>query len=113
MSEKGPRLLVVSGDPDRRERWARMLAETGYDVARCVGPTVTCAIVQGRRCPLLEEADLALYDQDAFIPRLARMLGARNGYHASVLVAQDDERGRPTSLRRLGSFAAGCFGTPR
>ena len=113
MSEKGPRLLVVSGDPDRRERWARVLAETGYEVSRCVGPTATCAIVQGKRCPLLEEADIALYDQDAYIPRLARMLGARDGYRASILVAQDDEHGRPAALRRVEASTAGCFGTPR
>ena len=113
MSEKGRRLLVVSGDPDRRERWARVLAETGHDVGRCVGPTANCAILQGKRCPLLEEADIALYDQEAYIPRLARMLGARHGYRASVLVAQDDEHGRPATLRRTGSLAAGCFGTPR
>lgn len=110
---KGPRLLVVSADPDRRERWARVLAETDHDVSRCVGPTVTCAIVQGKRCPLLEETDIALYDQDAYIPRLARMLGTRHGYRASILVAEDDERGRPAALRRPGSLAAGCFGTPR
>lgn len=113
MSEKRPRLLVVSGDPDRRERWARVLTETGYDVSRCVGPTVTCAIVQGKRCPLLDEADIALYDQGAYVPRLARMLGARHGYRASILVAQDDEHGQPAALRRTGSLAAGCFGTPR
>lgn len=113
MSEKRPRLLVVSGDPDRRERWARLLAETGSEVARCVGPSVNCAILKGTRCPLLEEADIALYDKDAYIPRLARMLGARHGYRASVLVAQDDEHGRPATLRRVGSLAAGCFGTPR
>lgn len=113
MSEKGPRLLVVSGDPDRRERWARVLAETGYDVARCAGPASSCAIMEGRRCPLLEEADVALYDRDAFIPRLARVLGARHGYHASVVVGQDDEHGRPALLRRVRSSATGCFGTPR
>ncbi len=113
MNEQGPRLLVVSGDPDRRERWARVLAETGYDVARCVGPTVTCAIVQGTRCPLLMEADIAVYDREAFIPRIARTLGSRDLYRATVLVAQDDERGRPAALRRNGPHAAGCFGTPR
>lgn len=113
MDTTASRLLVVSGDPGRRERWARALAETGYDVSRCVGPTGTCAIVLGKRCPLLEEADLAVYDQDAYIPRLARVLGAHPGYQVSVFVAQDDEHGRPAALRRTGSIAAGCFGTPR
>lgn len=112
MNGNAPYLLVVSGDPDRRERWARVLAETGYEVARCAGPAVSCAIVDGTRCPLLEEADLALYDQDAFIPRLARVLGARHGYDASIVVAQDDDRGRPALLRRVGRSVAGCFGSP-
>ena len=115
MSENGPRLLVVSGDADRRERWARALAETGYDVARCVGPGVSCAIVQGVRCPLLAEADIAVYDRDAFIPRIARVLGATHEHRALVLVAEDDELGRPATLRRVGSSTStvGCFGSLR
>ena len=108
-----PRLLVVSGDADRRERWAAVLAETGYDVSRCAGPATSCAIVEGRRCPLLEEADLALYDAGSFVPRLARVLGRQHGYRASVLVAQDDADGRPAALRRGGDTTPGCFGSPR
>ena len=108
-----PHLLVVSGDPERRERWAAVLAETGYEVGRCVGPAGSCAIVEGRRCPLLDEADLALYDADAYAPRLARILGRHHGYRASILVAEDDANGRPAALRRSGGAIPGCFGSPR
>ena len=108
-----PHLLVVSGDPDRRERWAAVLAETGYEVARCAGPATSCAIVDGRRCPLLEAADLALYDAEAYVPRLARTLGRHHGYRATILVAQDDANGRPAALRQSGGAVPGCFGSPR
>lgn len=112
MSTYVRRLLVVSGDPERRERWAAVLAETGYDVARCAGPAAaSCAIVDGRRCPLLEEADLALYDTVAYVPRLARVLGRQHGYRASVLVAQDDADGRPAAVRRNVVTGPGCFGS--
>jgi hypothetical protein len=107
-----PHLLVVSADPERRERWAAVLAETGYEVARCAGPATSCAIADGHRCPLLEEADLALYDAEAYVPRLARVLGRQHGYRATVLVAQDDANGRPAAVRR-GDAAPGCFGSPR
>lgn len=109
---EAPRLLVVSGDADRRERWARVFAEAGYDIARCVGPAVTCAILQGRRCPLLDEADIALYDRESYVPRLARALGGRPPYHAFVLVAEDDAAGQPTAVRRrTGSAGIACFGS--
>lgn len=104
------RLLVVSGDADRRERWARVFAEAGYDLARCVGPAVNCAILHGRRCPLLDEADIALYDRDSFAPAIARALGGRQ-YKAFVLVAEDDAAGRPTAVRRTGSAGIACFGS--
>lgn len=113
MRTQAPYLLVVSGDPDRRERWAAVLAETGHDVVRCAGPATGCAIVDGRRCPLLDEADLALYDAEAYVPRLARVLGRPHEYRATVLVAQDDVNGRPAALRRSGGTAPGCFGAPR
>ena len=112
MSTYVPHLLVVSGDPERRERWAAVLAETGYEVARCAGPATSCAIVAGRRCPLLDEADLAVYDADAYAPGLARILGRQHGYRATVLVAQDDANGRPAALRRSGGTSPGCFGSP-
>lgn len=112
MSSYVPRLLVVSGDAERRERWAGALMETGYEVGRCAGPATSCAIVEGRRCPLLDEADLALYDADAFVPRVARVLGRAHGYRATVLVAQDDANGRPAALRRGGGTVPGCFGSP-
>lgn len=100
-------LLVVSGDADRRERWTRVFAEAGYDVARCVGPSVSCAILRGRRCQLLDEADIALYDWASFAPPIARALGGRQ-YKAFVLVAEDDAAGRPTAVRRTG---IACFGS--
>lgn len=103
---------MVSADPDRRERWARVFAEAGYDIALCAGPTVSCAILQRRRCPLLDEADIALYDRESYVPPLARALGGRPPYRAFVLVAEDDAAGRPTAVRRrTGSAGIACFGS--
>ncbi len=103
-------LLVVSGDADRRERWTRTFADAGYDIARCVGPSVSCAILQGRRCQLLDEADIALYDRSSFAPPIARALGGRQ-YETFVLVAEDDPAGRPAAIRRAGSAGIACFGS--
>ena len=69
------RALVVARDPETREGWARSLEATGMDVMRCVGPAVSCPLVHdGARCPLLDDAELALYDEgtltDEFIGRL-------------------------------------------
>lgn len=112
MGSAARRLLVVSADPDRRERWGRVFAEVGYDIASCEGPTASCAILHGRRCPLLDEADVAVYDRESYVPSIARALGRCSPYRAFVLVAQDDADGRPTAVRR-GTSSAGiaCFGS--
>jgi hypothetical protein len=57
------RILVVSGEPDVREGWARYFEVCGLHVIRCAGPEAThCALEQGAHCPLLDEADAAYYD---------------------------------------------------
>ena len=106
-----PRLLVVSADADRRERWARTFADTGYEITRCAGPGASCAIIQGHRCPLLAGADIALYDRASFAPPIARALGGRQPYDGVVLVAEDDAAGRPSAVRRAGRSGAACFGS--
>lgn len=106
-----PRLLVVSADAGRRERWARVFAGTGYDIACCAGPGASCAILQGRRCPLLAGADIALYDRVSFAPPIARALAAPQPYDAVVLVAEDDAAGRPSAVRRAGRPGTACFGS--
>jgi len=106
-----PRFLVVSADADRRERWARAFAETGYDITRCAGPGVSCAILQGHRCSLLAEADIALYDQASFAPPISRAVSGRQPYDAVVLVAEDDAAGRPSAVRRVGRSGIACFGS--
>ncbi len=106
-----PRLLVVSADVDRRERWARGFSDTGYEITRCAGPGASCAILQGHRCPLLAEADIALYDRASFAPPIARALGGRQPYDGVVLVAEDDAAGRPSAVRRAGRSGTACFGS--
>lgn len=106
-----PRLLVVSADAGRRERWARVFAETGYDITCCAGPGASCPVLQRRRCSLLAEADIALYDRASFVPPIARAVAAFEPYDAVVLVGEDDAAGRPSGVRRVGHSGFPCFGS--
>ncbi|HZC31406.1 MAG TPA: hypothetical protein VE261_07800 [Gaiellaceae bacterium] len=84
-----PRAVVVAHDPHIREGWARSLEATGMEVARCAGPTVSCALLRGdARCALLDAAGLALY-QEALLtePFLTRLAAARP---AAMVVATRD-----------------------
>ena len=57
------KVLVVSGDPEVREGWARYFETRGSAVIRCAGPEAThCALAHGAHCPLLEDVDVAYYD---------------------------------------------------
>ena len=59
--------LVVSGDPDTRDRWTHWLARAGLEILSCRGPTarLPCPRLDGRPCPLREIADLAVVDVGA------------------------------------------------
>ncbi|HET8569992.1 MAG TPA: hypothetical protein VFM93_13510 [Candidatus Limnocylindria bacterium] len=104
------RTLVVSSDPDRRERWARDLADVDPDPLRCGGPRVSCALLSGGDCALLREADLALYDRDDYLPELARRISA--GVRCAAVIVAEDGPARSLIHGRLaprgGTF--GCFG---
>ncbi len=81
--------LVASGEPARRRDWARLFEAEGERVVACSGPLVDCPLARGElRCPLLDAADMALYDLDAvtaeFLPTLLRAYPQR-----SLLFARD------------------------
>ena len=81
--------VVVARDPEVRDDWARVLEAGGMKVARCAGPTVSCIVLRdGTRCPLLEEAGIALYHEsvlcDGFEDRL-RVVGT----HAMAVATRD------------------------
>jgi hypothetical protein len=66
------RILIVSGDPDVREGWARYFEARGLGVVRCAGPEAThCALERGAHCPLLDEADAAYYHDACMTDELA------------------------------------------
>ncbi len=73
-SRPSPRAVVVAGDGEMREGWARSLEAAGMHVTRCAGPLGACHLRSGARCPILDEADLALYHEavltDAFAERI-------------------------------------------
>lgn len=77
-SSRTPRpmsVLVMSGDAERRGRWASFFEEQGMRTIRCAGPEVTaCALDLGMRCPLHQEADLIFYDEDSVSPWLEEQL---------------------------------------
>lgn len=66
--------LVVSGDPEIRADWARYFEGLGMRTLRCVGPQVTCALLEGSSCPLHAEADIAVYDGTAITPEFTLRL---------------------------------------
>ena len=68
-------VLVMSGDPIRRNDWAKFFEEQGMRTIRCAGPeATTCALEIGQSCPLHQEADLIFYDEESVTPRLEEQL---------------------------------------
>lgn len=80
--------LVVSADPAVRADWARHFEALGMRSLRCVGPAVLCALADGLRCPLHEEADVAIYDRAALTPEFMLKL-ARVRRSLPVFIATD------------------------
>jgi hypothetical protein len=77
-SPKPRKILVVSGDPDVREGWARYFEARELEVVRCAGPQAThCALERGAHCPLLDEVDVAYYDNACVTEELAADLVKR------------------------------------
>jgi hypothetical protein len=57
------RVLVVHHDIDLADQEVESLRRLGYEVEQCSGPTAnTCPVLNGRSCPLAEEADVLIYD---------------------------------------------------
>jgi hypothetical protein len=66
---------VVSADPAVRADWARYFEALNMRTLRCVGPQILCVLLDGgARCPLHEEADLAIYDRGTLTPELTLKL---------------------------------------
>jgi hypothetical protein len=102
---QGPRrprtALVVSADPAVRADWARHFEGLGMRTIRCVGPRVTCALLDDERCPLHDDADLAVYDRAALTPELTLKL-AGIGDEFPLVFASDrlDAEGRHEAVVR-------------
>ena len=105
--------LIVSADPEIRSDWAHYFESIGMRTLRCVGPEVLCALIDGARCPLHEEADLAVYDRATVTPELTLKL-IRAGRNLAIAFAVDhlDAAGRHepriTSIASQGPDA--CVG---
>jgi hypothetical protein len=65
----------MSGDGERRARWAEFFEEQGMRTIRCAGPeATTCALEIAKSCPLHAEADLIFYDEESVTQRLEEQL---------------------------------------
>lgn len=120
-------IVVVNADAEQRRDWAAGLQSDVTRVLGCAGPLVTCALLRDlASCPLLDEADLAVYDTASLtpglVPRLALahpdvpLLFARDergtdGRHQPVVVAASGpiDRGR---VARLASDSARLIPPP-
>lgn len=108
--------LVVSADPEVRADWARYFERIGMRTSRCVGPQITCALLDGDRCPLHDGSDLAIYDRDALTPEFTLKL-MRASRSLSIAFARDqrDDAGHHEPLV-TGVMSAGrshaCIGLP-
>lgn len=83
---------MVASDPEVRDDWARALEATGMEVMRCAGPTIGCVILrEGCRCPLLDEAGVAIYHEAVLSDRFEDRLRAV-GTKAMVVATRDRHR---------------------
>ena len=80
--------LIVSADPEIRADWVGYFESIGMRTLRCVGPQVQCVLLDGVRCPLHEEADLAVYDRATLTPELTLKL-IRAGRNLAIAFADD------------------------
>lgn len=115
-SALGRRLVVVSADPERRTRWAGYFESEGARTMRCAGPEVACALARGLlRCPLLDDADGAVYDAAAVTPEF--LIGLVRRYpNLNLAFARDTDQpgGQPIIERvnrRKTSAIDECFGS--
>lgn len=87
-----PRAVVVAPDAEIRDDWARALEAAGMQVTRCAGPTVSCVILRdGCRCPLLDEAGVAIYHEAGLSERFEAALRGV-GTRAMVVATRDRHR---------------------
>jgi len=108
----------VSADPAIRADWVRCFEALGMRTRRCVGPQVLCVLLEGgRRCPLHEETDLAVYDKSALTPELIlRLLRASRSIPIAFATDRLDPAGRHepfiTSVASHGRADDYCVGLP-
>ncbi len=93
-------VLLVEPDEGDRERLGSWLEKTGFGVMECRGPDrldYACLGVQGRPCPLVDTADLAILDlrllSDAFPWRAPSLLLLRYYLNAGKPVLLLDTHG--------------------
>lgn len=108
--------LVVSADPDVRGDWAGYFEGLGLRSLACAGPSPRCALLEQGSCPLLQQADVAVYDRSTLTPQLTLRL-VRTSRAVPIAFARDqrDEHGHHQPLvTGVASRArtTACIGIP-
>lgn len=102
-------VVVVQRDEETARRYAGWLADEGHAATFCPGPTAPdyrCAFLRDGRCPLLERADLGVYDpwldRDRYEANSADLvLALRGRYPDRPLVLIGPSLVTPTWVERL------------
>lgn len=105
--------LIVSADTEIRSDWASYFESIGMRTLRCAGPEAHCALLAGARCPLHEEADIAVYDRATLTSELTlRLIRAGRTLPIAFAADRSDAAGRHepriTSIASQGADA--CVG---
>lgn len=96
-------VLVVTPSEAQRRDWSAVVADDRTRVETCPGPSANCLLLRGvSSCPLVERADLVLYDFDATTPQFLAMLLHAHRNAEVVLVRDRLVRGqhRPSAVLR-------------
>lgn len=99
-------VVVVSAHAERRRDWSAHFESDMTRVLGCAGPLVTCALLRDLpSCPLLDEADLAIYDTASLTPELVKRIA--RAHPAMPLLFARDERGPDGTHRPIVVTASG------
>lgn len=104
-----PRVLVENPRIAQSLEWAVALRQAGFDVIRCAGPTRMafgyCPLLADATCPLVEWADVVLFDLDLDAPPARDVLTRMRSLNPDKPIVVEVS---PHVRRRNASLLQGC-----
>lgn len=101
-------IVIASAHEERRRDWVALSQDGDTRVLQCAGPLGSCPLIQrSATCPLLDQADLAIYDAGVIVPafrarlhaahprlpvRFARNARTAGGFHRPLFIASIEPR---------------------